>query len=208
MGPDKREFLVYKKVVCDTSDFFRAACEKPWKEAADKIISLPEVGTVEFLIYLGWLHTGKIDAREEPDSKPYNKLELAENIRKTYNPLIKAYAFGDMVQDLSFRNAIADVARNILEYPGVLPDTHQLEALYSRLPRPTKMSRLFVDAWVTGDYSKAPFTDFIPYFPPAFVAEVADVCVAEREMKRKDRIPEYRPKCFYHDHKKASNGCS
>ena len=65
IGSKEVSFTVHKDVVCDQSNFFRAACNGKWKEAAEKCVRLPEADPHIFGVYVGWLYTGKLDFSAE-----------------------------------------------------------------------------------------------------------------------------------------------
>lgn len=208
VGPKSREFILHQKIACDTSDIFRAAYQKDLKEAVERAISFPEVEEHDFIVYLGWLYTGQVDLRQDSTGKPCTELKGYESISKAFETLVDVYAFGDMIKDASFQNAVVDYARQMLDATHLLPQRTPIHRLYTKLRRPTKLSRLFVDAWVCESLYKAVFADSMPSYPSEFIMEIAQVCVRKRDMILDDRHPVMRSKCFYHEHKDGSEECT
>lgn len=200
--------MLHKNIVCDTSDFFRVTCKGSWREAADKIVRLREVEEEAFRVYLGWLFTSKIDIRQDLASNTYTKDIASDDLDKLYDILIEVYVLGDMLQDASFRNAITDKVLNVIKCTGEDPRQSHVQLLYSKIPLPTKMSRLFADAYFVTQYNGSTFAEMVPLLPPAFVAEFACACVEDRDMTKLARIPCRRPKRFYYDHKDGSKKCT
>lgn len=105
--------MLYKNIVCDSSDFFRAAVNGGWKESKEQIVRLPEVDPDVFEIYAARLLTGKVDVLSTlrnngtaglVDYKDFPEVEQA----KLDNALIRSFALGDVLQDVTFRNSIID----------------------------------------------------------------------------------------------------
>jgi hypothetical protein len=51
-GDGKREFVVHEELICESSDFFRGAMSGEWKEAGDRVVSLPDDDPDVFALYL------------------------------------------------------------------------------------------------------------------------------------------------------------
>lgn len=59
VGPEQASFAVHKELLCDRSEFFRAACNGNFKEA-EGVVKLPEQDAATFKHFIYWLYTEKI----------------------------------------------------------------------------------------------------------------------------------------------------
>ncbi|KAI9684970.1 MAG: hypothetical protein M1820_010862 [Bogoriella megaspora] len=58
--PEEYEtFYIYEKLACRSSGFFRAACNRYWKEGATRVIELPEDDPNIFALFVQWMFTGE-----------------------------------------------------------------------------------------------------------------------------------------------------
>lgn len=60
VGPDEKRFDVHKELLCSVSDFFSAALNGGFKEAATGVVKLPEQDTETFQYFVHWLYSGKL----------------------------------------------------------------------------------------------------------------------------------------------------
>lgn len=211
VGEDEQKFVVHKNIICKSSDFFRSACSGEWLEAQEKTVRLPERDPISFGVYLGWLYTSEIDARDENvgDVSTPGLTYSADMPDGEYDALIgrliDVYSLGDMLQDDGFRNAVVDDIIRFSEATNSLPSGLWIHGIWDLVPRRSKLARLLVD-YYAADYTC--FSEDVEKIPESFVREIAKVCVEERAMLLDKRKPRNRPKCFYHDHKSKTDECA
>ena len=121
IGPEKHCFPIHKNLVCNASDFFKAACNGPFKEA-DGVVCLPEQDPKIFKHFIYWLYTGRTRGYYYPASlKPTIKdLELLVSAELKSESL-------DKLEDLEHDN-IHGLALNLANYRDV--PFHAIIALY------------------------------------------------------------------------------
>lgn len=92
-------FSIHEGLIRGSSDFFDKAMGGTWKEAADRVINLPDDDPDVFRIYLHWLYRGSIPCG-------WLKPETVSDVH--YIHFAKAYVLGDKLQDEDFCDADID----------------------------------------------------------------------------------------------------
>ena len=207
VGEEEKEFYVYKAIVVQSSAFFRAAFDKGWKEATEKVIRLTDVELETFGIYLGWLYTGRLDLSDELSIEKLKETPNPsdEMLNELYQKHTAAYVFGDRIQDDQYCNVVSDGVRAILTLSMTLPKDRITSDLWGRLPH-SRLARLFVDGWAVGNLIPS-LREKAGQFPSSFIAEIAFVSSEETEMGLQERRPRNRPKCYYHVHRDGAELC-
>jgi len=54
VGPDHQKYRIYKELISYYSEYFRNALKKPWKEADDRIVELPDIEPQVFDVFVDW----------------------------------------------------------------------------------------------------------------------------------------------------------
>ncbi|GME65788.1 Btb poz domain containing protein [Neofusicoccum parvum] len=150
VGEDKKAFFVHRKLICEFSSFFRAACNGPWKESEEGIVTLPEDGPEEFGIYLKWLYTNELidkNASTENDAHG-NPYQIGRP-----NTLARAYVIGDKIQDILFKNAAIGALIQQISTTKSYP-TGLAQYVYENTPEKSPLRRLLVDFYAYGSTSK------------------------------------------------------
>lgn len=70
MGSEKRRFDVHRELVCSKFKFFAKAFLGDFREAATKIIELPEQHVETFQYFVHWLYTNKLSGYFRPKGEP------------------------------------------------------------------------------------------------------------------------------------------
>ncbi|KAK5164052.1 uncharacterized protein LTR77_010143 [Saxophila tyrrhenica] len=204
VGANEARFMLHKNVVCATSDFFRAACDGNWKEATDKVIRVPEAEPSVFQFYLAWLYTDRIDLDQNFAIKgQYDAVELSQ----TYLSLLNAYIFGDIIQDVAFRNALIDKMLVLSKQTDKWPHPREAAKLCQSVSIGSKMVRLLADGYAC-TFSAETFSRELPNLPAELIKLIAALSNEERYMSNAERRPLGRLKGFYHEAAKQGRASS
>lgn len=203
-------FRVPKNIVCAESDFFKAACTGKWREASEKLVRLPEADPHIFGVYVGWLYTGRLDLSECVNDNPLPKYKEAmpnDDFAKATLRIVDSYVLGDMLRDSRFANALVDEFARLVEGSNLLPSHENIiSAIWLKLPQGSTIGRLLVDYFAV-DYDPDLFADDIDRYPADMIKEIAKAGVRDSRTPWKERLPENRGKCFYHEHNDESKKC-
>ena len=60
---ETQDFVVYKSIICQSSDFVNNELKGPWRESEDGVIKLPTTSVEAFNIYHRWLLRGKLHSK-------------------------------------------------------------------------------------------------------------------------------------------------
>ena len=86
MGSEKRRFDVHRELVCSKFKFFAKAFLGDFREAATKIIELPEQHVETFQYFVHWLYTNKLSGYFRPKGEPsIRELSAAVEASKAVN---------------------------------------------------------------------------------------------------------------------------
>lgn len=98
VGSKKKKLLVHAHRLTNSSEFFKAALKKEWKEGQTHVVKLPEENVVNTTRYLEFIYEGRLCSS---DIKDYEGLKAAD----CYVALCQMYTFGERVCDVSLRNS-------------------------------------------------------------------------------------------------------
>jgi len=85
VGAEKAVFSVHKELLCDRSEFFRAACNGQFKEA-EGVVNLPEQDPTTFKHFIYWLYTEKLRGHFYPESIDPSIQDLKRELKSTLGP--------------------------------------------------------------------------------------------------------------------------
>ncbi|KAH0273977.1 hypothetical protein KCU91_g5600, partial [Aureobasidium melanogenum] len=112
VGATKEHYILHKDLLCFYSDFFRAAFNGSFKEAAERKIELPDTEVDVFEAFQVWLYTQKMPKNENTSS---GKVHLEWPI------LIKLWIFGDKYQIPLLQNIVMDNSFDKVEMDAETP---------------------------------------------------------------------------------------
>ncbi|KAG9657191.1 hypothetical protein KCU64_g5367, partial [Aureobasidium melanogenum] len=112
VGATKEHYILHKDLLCFYSDFFRAAFNGSFKEAAERKIELPNTEVDVFEAFQVWLYTQKMPKNENTSS---GKVHLEWPI------LIKLWIFGDKYQMPLLQNIVMDNSFDKVEMDAETP---------------------------------------------------------------------------------------
>jgi BTB/POZ domain len=103
VGPTDALFCVHKNLVCETSPFFRGACNSLFKEGLNDVIYLPEQDPEAFDIFMDWVYTGLIIFDPHPPNE-----ESATESKAWWILVTQMYLLAHYLQSTSFGNDVID----------------------------------------------------------------------------------------------------
>lgn len=152
MGKDdsQRSFKIHEHVICDHTEYFHIHMKDTWTAMKDesRVIELPNDNPDAFALWRTWIYTGKLAILPEP---PF-PLEAMDDRAAHYAVLAHAYVLGEMILDIPFMNAIADVyvlnARGVDGARAHYPTNEDIGVLYDGTSPDSPIRRLLVDIWM------------------------------------------------------------
>lgn len=208
VGTDEKKFTAHKDVLCETSDFFRAALGGAWLESADKIIRLPDQVSVAFSIYLNWRYCGSIDLWDGREGiTTYTNIEGQERQSQgpRYERLVHSYALGDFLKDQKLCNALVNAYFEVQSVTNSWPLPSFVNLAFECLPETSKL-RLLIVHHIAFSSTYESFEANIGALKPEVVAQIALVSVKYRSKPAKTTIAQGR--CFYHEHENDEGKCT
>jgi hypothetical protein len=110
------DFAVYEGAVRNSSQFFAKALKGPWREAQDRLVTLPSVRPQHFKIYYQWVLTGRLHSRPEQDSAAGMELMLLSSLAGLGHYLMDT-SFIDIVSDALLQMAAESRSGRLLLLP-------------------------------------------------------------------------------------------
>lgn len=197
-----QEFLIHESVIRSESPFFEAVLSRDWKEAKEKLVSLPQAAPDAFRIYVDWMYSRRIPWTPIADKKVDTKIART-------NLLVRAYILGDILQDFDFQDAVLDALIDIPTKHDFLP-MWQTRLGFENTPDGSPLRHYLVDLhvfdpktlrWIDSEnfqYTNEEALRFILQGSEKLKSEGLAVVAAPCE--RKDL-------CVYHVHKKSKAPC-
>lgn len=192
VGESKKEFPVYKSIICAKAPFFKAACKKEWSKKETRVVELPGVYESIFTQFLHWLYSGTVN------------LDVIDGFQEETNIsyLGGLWALGDFLGMPDFGNQLLDCAiEEIRERPHLMPPN----ATVKEAPSGSTIRRLLVDhvaSHADGEYILKDDHDWSREF-------IAKVLAAKyNDDDRASLDPLQQEKCYYPDHPEGSPKCA
>lgn len=139
VGADQpKDFVVHETLAAARSHFIRLAMSKDWKEARDRVTTLPDDLPETFRLYQQYVYTNNIASNYFGD----NAEDAAE-----YRLLVNAYILGERFIDLPFKDAIADATIHKLRGSNFF-DPRLTNLVYDHTPSDSRLRKLWVDVYV------------------------------------------------------------
>jgi len=98
--PNHTDFTVHEKLICESSEFFKATLGRDWRESKERLVKLPSFEAKEFQIYVQWLYTGRLHV-SAPGSGSTKSSADKSNITN-------GYTLGDFLQDTDYRDTLLE----------------------------------------------------------------------------------------------------
>ncbi|KAL6791951.1 hypothetical protein J3E68DRAFT_442661 [Trichoderma sp. SZMC 28012] len=175
-----------------------------WETSTSGSIALTEEDPEVFEVYLHWLYFETLPVRND-------SAELQGN--NEYAQLAKAYALGEFLQDVNFRDAVLDAmlikSRSKVSEDGRIwfPGGPAIRYIYEGTPESSAARRLLVDLYTYhghGDWLKgwAVKDDM----PKQFLLDLAIAALTERSRPSASLAKE-KGACEYHEHRPDPHSC-
>lgn len=198
-GNEAKDFIVAREYLISVSDYFVNAFNRSFREAADKKISLADVDSTTFGIFIEWLHSRVLVDKngEKYDAEKDGEKEEENNVLK-FMQLLDLYIFGDEYDVSQFRRDVIDIFIKYQVKSPSLPPCSTIQQAYERLPASSPLLQFLVDCW-TFYYGGQDIAN-IKYdlLPRQFLMDtMTEVCRAHHGEKRKNP---YTSPCDYHEH--------
>lgn len=146
VGPDEQELVVCGTPLAETSEFFRTALKKEWKEGQKRMIRLPEEDITLITRYFDFVFG---------QSLPSKDAQTADHLEKStaYDGIFQLYALGERMLDASIRNTVVKESLRLVSLVGdashgFLPSRNCIKLVYKETSARSAARRLLVDLHV------------------------------------------------------------
>ncbi|KAF2794733.1 hypothetical protein K505DRAFT_360813 [Melanomma pulvis-pyrius CBS 109.77] len=170
VGPMAKEYILYKSLLSHYSGFFRGALSGKFRETSDGFITLVDIKTADFDIFVDWLYLQRLDKRFLHTVRRYHVYALADRLLA---PDLKNSLF-----DLIFEKVEAD-------YPSYM----MIIFAFENLPEDDVLLQLLVDAQCInrgierkmGDIDKLYFPDLPKEFLLRVMQKLNEIANKDKE---------------------------
>ncbi|KAI9878193.1 MAG: hypothetical protein M1830_001585 [Pleopsidium flavum] len=142
VGPKKTRFFIHKELLCDHSEFFRAALTGGFKEAHEGAVYLPEDELEVFAKLVEWLYADQLDTtfifREDPDESV-----CATDLKKV-TLFVKLWVLADRLRIPALQRVAVWAVRSFMEVYLYLPTDIVLYIFENTVPS-AEFGKLCVD---------------------------------------------------------------
>ncbi|CZT19478.1 uncharacterized protein RCC_05329 [Ramularia collo-cygni] len=200
VGTPSTTYRVNKQLLCDSSEYFRAALGPKWTEGKTGLVDMPEDDADAFNVYLNWVHKSKVfldfDRMDDNGDDEHAMWELG----------ILIYALGDKLLDLDFKDAISDVAAIMLSTVDGLtwmPRGHE-HLLYEKLARDSKLNLL-----LTHKYARLSNIGDVmdESWPAGLLFNISQELLRVAKEKPVESSDNAAARCVFHEHAPGAENC-
>lgn len=155
-GDEQETFSVHQDIICDRSEFFKAACSKNWLENQEKTVRLPEQEVETFRLYLESVYAENVDYTilcDFPCEVHTGISELGNEdkfrCREALTKLCRLWVTADFLRDPKLQNDIIDCVAYVLRTnPSVeMVSWNIIRFVTSNIPVQAGLHRLFIGFW-------------------------------------------------------------
>lgn len=132
-----QKFTIHESVIKPRSEFVRLALRGEWKEANDRVITLPDDEPDVFSIYQEWLYSGLIHTRGSEkglENDPEHEL------------LVKAFVLGEKIIDPEFKDCVLDAIIEKLREDKCI-NLYLTKLVFDNTPSASPLRRLWMDTY-------------------------------------------------------------
>lgn len=199
IGDPPTHFEVNEHVLKRSSKYFQSALkEEVWVEGQERTITIDDIDSRFFNIYIAWLHSNRIfTTRTKAQDADSHSKQVA---------LVECYILGDRLLDIDFKDAITDAMlqqslQNIEDNPrggNRYPTTACVCLLYENTTEHDRARQLYADI-----FAKARDPELLnDGDPPAFLCSVAVAILVKNLNLNKKGLA-----CKYHEHGDGVDAC-
>ncbi|KAH0009655.1 hypothetical protein KCU78_g10623, partial [Aureobasidium melanogenum] len=193
VGKNKKAYTLHKDLLCFYSNYFRAAFNGSFKEAAERKLELPDVEKHVFEAVQLWLYT--------------RKLQKPTEISRCYEFLVGLWIFGDQHQVPLLQNQVMDEIFAIHKATKSI-SSHLVGTIYAKTLAGSPLRKAFIEiiAWTVG-IEPTPGTFLTDGHSQYWTSEsFIDLVLAinQSRLSKTVKFPDLpkRDKCFFHVHGK------
>ncbi|KAH4475077.1 hypothetical protein HBH88_231400 [Parastagonospora nodorum] len=191
---------VHQGLLGKSSEFFKRAMKPEWASLREDpdTIDLTDELSGPVLLYVRWLYSGELQV----DIPAFRKGGAEENrtaSEQAYKKLASAYLFGEMVMDVSFKNAI--IPKFIETKTRFKIPTHPyiVDELYSGTTDSSPIRRLLADIIACGCDPREPtWAEYLKAIPHQAVIDSMMALAALQDPLTRNRFRECQRECFPH----------
>jgi hypothetical protein len=148
VGPDHQKYRIYTELISYYSEYFRNALKKPWKEADDRVVELPDIEPQVFDVFVNWLYSQKVPEKnrhwiERTDETKHNK-NCPSHCEQVEMLILKTYVFADRFLIPKFRCAIYNYLAASLTKDAIPPYYEVIIFAFGNLTEKSPMLDLLV----------------------------------------------------------------
>jgi hypothetical protein len=142
---------VHEDLLSQHSPFFASAAKEDWKEGQEHRVPLPDDAPYVVDLYIHWVYSGKIFSRK-------SRQEEEEDVKERKSAdesgvLVRAYVFGEKIQDGDFQDAVIDALVHSIAMPDKsgncwYPGASQIDQAYKGTPEGSPLRQLLVDIYM------------------------------------------------------------
>ncbi|CAD0056030.1 unnamed protein product [Aureobasidium pullulans] len=133
VGPEEREFLIHKGLLCHYSEYFRGALSGSFKEGLEGAVPMPQEDPYLFEIVVSWCYTRKLQDMADKAGSEMDYLDL-----------INLWIFGDKHIIPALQNAVMDAFMQKNAAVKHIPSCYILHIYENTMPR-SQMRRVVID---------------------------------------------------------------
>jgi hypothetical protein len=190
-------------VICRSSGFFKAACNKHWESGKINTVTLEEHEPSVFSIFLTWLELDDIE--KAPVLKEIPTLYKEKHSDLVYvHHLLKCYVLGDFLLAEEFQNSVMDllIAKCQISFKSFKVctglDPRSVSYVTFNIPADSLLRRMLYDYWVELLGHENTMKDEIP---KEFYHQLFIYVIVAYGQGRKLEAPWRKDRCSYHSHR-------
>ncbi|KAK4543410.1 hypothetical protein LTR36_005553 [Oleoguttula mirabilis] len=213
VGAHEHRFTVHQDLICDSSDFFKAACNGAWKGAGTKTVTLRDVEQYCFKMYVEWLYDRTVDLFDLAHTCEMEFLEATQDVMP-YKPdsiathiVCQLWVLADFLGDETLKNSAVDMVERHITLLGRWLRTRTAAYVVDNSTPQSGLRRLMI-ALIVARLKPENLERIGPTMAPSLVLELLKALVAKQERGSEQDTGNNVDRCKYHEHKIESAKCA